>query len=71
MAPRSKTQPTLVYFNRSGESVQLDRDQAFYPNGTILHYSCEDGDPTEASAIQCQGGEWISLLLPCGKYLKL
>lgn len=67
LAPRNGIDPVLIYFNNSNESIELDRQQNSYPNNTILHYACEGGSPTEASAIKCLNGEWTSLLLPCGK----
>lgn len=67
IAPNHRIPPAMIY--RIGnstlemETIHVDKNQSIYPNGTIIRYGCSREE--EASAIECQNGQWKALLLSC------
>jgi hypothetical protein len=60
--PNSNIAPAKIYRNstETGLLQYLKPAQKLYPNETVMHYSCVEGqaENEEASAIQCINGEW-------------
>lgn len=62
--PESLKHPAQIYNNISSDLTTLDFTLTTFPNGTVLHFSCNDVE-NDAAAIRCENGEWISLLMDC------